>query len=60
MRLANLKRSGIVLSISARWKNDKPMSRPAFDARFSNEEGCPHHLAEHSWPEGFICPSYGT
>ncbi|AGI67631.1 putative IS1595 family protein [Octadecabacter antarcticus 307] len=44
----------------ARWKNDKPMSRPAFDARFSDEEACSHYLSEHRWPEGFVCPSCGT
>ncbi|MFT6786552.1 MAG: hypothetical protein ACJATG_002566, partial [Dinoroseobacter sp.] len=44
----------------ARWENNKPMSRPAFDARFSDEEACSHYLAEHRWPEGFVCPSCGT
>jgi len=36
------------------------MSRQAFDARFSGEEACSHHLAQHRWPEGFVCPSCGT
>jgi ribosomal protein L37AE/L43A len=36
------------------------MSRPAFDARFSDEEACSHSPAEHRWPEGFVCPSCGT
>ncbi len=45
---------------AARWKNDKPMSRQAFDARFSDEEACAHHLAQHRRPEGFVCPSCGT
>jgi hypothetical protein len=44
----------------SRWKNDKPMSGPAFDARFSDEEACSHYLAEHRWPEGFVCPSCST
>jgi hypothetical protein len=44
----------------ARWKSDKPISRQAFDARFSDEEACSHYLAEHRWPEGFVCPSCGT
>jgi hypothetical protein len=44
----------------ARWKNDKPMSRPAFDARLSDEEACSHYLSEHRWPESFVCPSCGT
>ncbi|AGI68601.1 hypothetical protein OAN307_c30590 [Octadecabacter antarcticus 307] len=43
----------------ARWKNDKPMSRLAFESRFSDEEACLHYLAEHRWPEGFVCPSCG-
>ena len=36
------------------------MSRQVFDARFSDEEACSHYLAEHRWPEGFVCPSCGT
>ena len=36
------------------------MSRPAFDARFSNEEACSQYLAEHRWPEGFVCRCCGT
>ncbi len=36
------------------------MSGPAFDARFSDEEACSHYLAEHRWPEGFVCPSCST
>ncbi|MFT7190999.1 MAG: hypothetical protein ACI9AQ_001563, partial [Dinoroseobacter sp.] len=30
----------------ARWKNDRPMSRQAFDARFSTEGACAQYLAE--------------
>lgn len=44
----------------ARWKNDKPISRQSFDARFSDEEACSRYLAERRWPEGFLCPSCGT
>ncbi len=44
----------------ARWKNDRPMSRQAFDARFSNEEACAQYLADRRWPDGFVCPSCGT
>jgi len=40
MRLANRRCSSIVRSMPARWKSDKPISRQAFDARFSNEEAC--------------------
>lgn len=36
------------------------MSRQAFDARFSDEEACSFYLAEHRWPEGFVCPFCGT
>jgi len=35
------------------------MSRPAFDAKFSDGVACSHYLAEHRWPEGFLCPSCG-
>ena len=34
------------------------MSRQAFGARFSDEEACSLYLAEHRWPEGFVCPSF--
>ena len=36
------------------------MSRQAFDARFSDEEACAHHLAQNRRAEGFVCPSCGT
>jgi len=36
------------------------MSRQAFDARFSDEEACAHHLAQHRRPGGLVCPSCGT
>ncbi|WP_139194579.1 transposase, partial [Roseovarius tolerans] len=44
----------------ARWKNDRPMSRQAFDALFFDEEACSEYLAERRWPDGFVCPSCGT
>ncbi len=31
------------------------MSRQALDARFSNEEGCAHYLANRRWPDGWPC-----
>jgi hypothetical protein len=36
------------------------MSRQAFDDRFSDEEACSHYLAEHRWPDGFVCPMSQT
>jgi len=60
MRLADRRRSSIVPSMPARWKSDKPISRQAFDARFSNEEACAQYLADRRWPDGFVCPSCGA
>lgn len=41
----------------ARWKDDRPMSRQDFDARFPDEEACARYLAERRWPDGFVCPA---
>ena len=39
----------------ARWKDDRPMSRQAFDERFPDEEACARYLAERRWLDGFVC-----
>ena len=51
--------SPIVLVMPARWKDDRPMSRQAFDERFPDEEACARYLAERRWPDGFVCPACG-
>ena len=43
----------------SRWKNDRPMSRTAFTARFSDDAACARHLIEKRWPNGFVCPACG-
>jgi Zn ribbon nucleic-acid-binding protein len=40
----------------SRWKNDRPMSRTAFNERFTDDASCAHHLFEKRWPNGFVCP----
>jgi Zn ribbon nucleic-acid-binding protein len=40
----------------SRWKNDRPMSRTAFAARFPDDAACATFLFEKRWPNGFICP----
>ena len=42
--------------MSSRWKNDRPMSRTAFAARFPDDATCSRHLFEKRWPNGFVCP----
>ena len=42
-----------------RWKDDRPMSRAAFEARFPDEASCARHLAAKRWPDGFVCPACG-
>ncbi len=36
-----------------------PMSRAAFEARFSDDAACAAHLFARRWPEGFVCPACG-
>ena len=43
----------------SRWKDDRPMSRAAFEARFPDEASCARHLAAKRWPDGFVCPACG-
>jgi len=45
--------------MGSRWKQDKPMSRAEFDARFPDEAACARHLAKLRWPNGFVCPECG-
>ena len=42
--------------MSSRWKNDRPMSRSAFSARFPDDAACAKFLYEKRWPNGFVCP----
>ena len=42
--------------MSSRWKNDRPMSRTAFAARFPDDAACARHLYEKRWPNSFVCP----
>ena len=42
--------------MASRWKQDRPMSRAAFEARFPDEAACARHLAAMRWPDGFVCP----
>ena len=43
----------------SRWKDDRPMSRATFEARFPDEASCARHLAAKRWPDGFVCPACG-
>ena len=45
--------------MASRWKQDRPMSRAAFEARFPDEAACARHLAAMRWPDGFVCPACG-
>lgn len=42
--------------MTSRWKQDKPMSRTAFDRKFPDDAACARHLAKLRWPDGFVCP----
>lgn len=42
------------------WKSDRPMSRPAFEARFPDELACARYLVERRWADGFVCPLCGS
>jgi Zn ribbon nucleic-acid-binding protein len=42
--------------MTSRWKNDRPMSRIAFNARFPDDAACARHLFEKRWSNGFVCP----
>jgi predicted RNA-binding Zn-ribbon protein involved in translation (DUF1610 family) len=43
----------------SRWKNDRPLSRAQFEARFPDDAACADYLARRRWPEGFVCPACG-
>lgn len=43
--------------MTGRWKHDRPMSRTAFNERFSDNAACARFLFERRWPNGFVCPS---
>lgn len=38
----------------------KKISIVEFTRRYSTEEACREHLAEHRWPDGFMCPCCGN
>ena len=40
----------------SRWKNDRPLSRTEFEARFPDDAACALYLAARRWPGGFVCP----
>lgn len=43
----------------SRWKNDRPMSRAEFEARFPDDAACARYLAARRWSGGFVCPCCG-
>jgi hypothetical protein len=43
--------------MTSRWKNDRPMSRSAFNERFPDDAACARFLFEKRWPQGFVCPA---
>jgi len=40
--------------MSAPWKTDISMSRPAFDGRRLDKDVCAQFLSEWLWPQGFV------
>ena len=48
-----------IRSMASRWKNDRPMSRTAFNERFPDEAARTHFLFEKRWSQGFVCPACG-
>jgi transposase-like protein len=46
--------------MAARWsKQTRPTSVTDFNARFPDDDACAQALAEHRWPNGFMCPHCG-
>jgi hypothetical protein len=43
----------------SRWKQDRPLSRAQFEARFPDDAACAAHLSARRWPGGFVCPGCG-
>lgn len=48
-----------IRSMASRWKNDRPMSRTAFNERFPDDAACTYFLFEKRWSQGFVCPACG-